>query len=291
MTQTLSKEQWELLLIDNASRDTLARKWDLSWHPHAHHFRENELGLTFARLRGIRESTGKLLVFVDDDNLLAPDYIEIASGIADECQFIGAFGGQIVGDFEEPVPAWLRKYLHFLVIRPVERDTWSNLIDGNRTLPVGAGLCVRRSVADIYAQSVVTDPLRQSLDRRGCRLVSGGDIDLALTACDLGFGTGMFAALNLSHLIPANRMTEQYLVSLVENIVYSKLLVKHIRGRDGGLKRLTWRHRLFQLCQILSHSGIHRRLLLATGRGEARAREIIQQMRSPKKRGNGNSEP
>lgn len=31
--QTLPKEQWELLLIDNASREKSANIWDLSWHP------------------------------------------------------------------------------------------------------------------------------------------------------------------------------------------------------------------------------------------------------------------
>jgi hypothetical protein len=38
--QTLPKEQWELLLIDNASKEPLAESWDLSWHPHARHIRE-----------------------------------------------------------------------------------------------------------------------------------------------------------------------------------------------------------------------------------------------------------
>ena len=68
--QTLSKENWELLLIDNASKARLADSWGLSWHPRARHIREDELGLMSARLRGIRESCGDLLVFVDDDNVL-----------------------------------------------------------------------------------------------------------------------------------------------------------------------------------------------------------------------------
>src|SRR6266481_7107559 len=74
--QTLSKDQWELLLVDNASKENLAERFDLSWHPHARHIREDELGLTPARLRGITESIGKLLVFVDDDNVLSLDYLE-----------------------------------------------------------------------------------------------------------------------------------------------------------------------------------------------------------------------
>src|SRR5438045_2554303 len=63
--QTLPKKQWELLLIDNASSEPVAGNWDLKWHPNARHIGEYELGLTPARLRGIKESCGELLVFVD----------------------------------------------------------------------------------------------------------------------------------------------------------------------------------------------------------------------------------
>ena len=71
--QTLPKEEWELLLVDNASTERLAETWELSWHPRARQIREDELGLTPARLRGIRESGGDCLVFVDDDNVLTTD--------------------------------------------------------------------------------------------------------------------------------------------------------------------------------------------------------------------------
>src|SRR5277367_5769846 len=73
--QNFPLNKWELLLIDNASEKPLAEVYDLSWHPQGRHVRELELGLTAARVRGIRESNGGLLVFVDDDNVLAPDYL------------------------------------------------------------------------------------------------------------------------------------------------------------------------------------------------------------------------
>ncbi len=32
-SQTLPKQQWELLLIDNSSSTPLRAQWDISWHP------------------------------------------------------------------------------------------------------------------------------------------------------------------------------------------------------------------------------------------------------------------
>ena len=69
--QSLPYRQWELLLIDNASEPALAPRWDILWHPNARHIRESELGLAVARRHGIMEAAGDLLIFVDDDNILA----------------------------------------------------------------------------------------------------------------------------------------------------------------------------------------------------------------------------
>src|SRR5712691_6902938 len=77
--QTRSKELWELLFIDNASDEPLAGRVYLSWQPNAKHVRETAIGLTSARIRGINESRGNLLVFVDDDNVLDRDYLEQAA--------------------------------------------------------------------------------------------------------------------------------------------------------------------------------------------------------------------
>jgi glycosyltransferase involved in cell wall biosynthesis len=121
--QTLSKDLWELVIVDNGSQPELrvaglrdqetkglkdeATEIDLSWHGNARVVREERLGLTFARLRGFAEAEGELIVMVDDDNVLAPDYLEKALRIAEKHPMLGAFGGKCLPEFEvEPEP-WL----------------------------------------------------------------------------------------------------------------------------------------------------------------------------------------
>src|SRR5580692_10629321 len=88
--QTLPAKDWELLLVDNASKEPLAGRFDLSWHPNARHVREEKTGLTHARLHGIAEAKGNLLVFVDDDNVLRADYLEASLKIAADYPKLGA---------------------------------------------------------------------------------------------------------------------------------------------------------------------------------------------------------
>jgi glycosyltransferase involved in cell wall biosynthesis len=86
--QTLPRHRWERLVVDNQSQEPLII--DLSWHFSARLVREDELGLTPARLRAIRESAGDILIFVDDDNVLDPNFVEMALGVAQQIPFVGS---------------------------------------------------------------------------------------------------------------------------------------------------------------------------------------------------------
>src|SRR5262249_14092338 len=87
--QTLPTDRWELIIVDNASAPEKAPRPNLSWHSRARLLHEAKLGLTHARLRGIQEASGDLLVFVDDDNVLDSDYLETAQRVAAKKPFLG----------------------------------------------------------------------------------------------------------------------------------------------------------------------------------------------------------
>jgi glycosyltransferase involved in cell wall biosynthesis len=227
--QTLLMNDWELLLVDNASDQVLSQEIDLSWHPQARHVKEDQLGLTPARLKGIQQSQAEVLVFVDDDNVLDSDYLETTLKISKDWAILGAWGGQINPEFEQHPPEWTKPYWNMLAVRQFQRDRWSNTPQNNTALPCGAGLCIRKQVAQQYATLIQADPHRLSLDRRGNSLSSCGDSDLALTACDMELGTGMFTALHLIHLLPAHRLQEDYLLRLVEGITHSNAILKFLR--------------------------------------------------------------
>jgi glycosyltransferase involved in cell wall biosynthesis len=246
--QTLPQDQWELLLIDNASSELLAKAWDLSWHPHGRCICEPQLGLGHARLRSIQEAAAEVLVFVDDDNVLAPDYLAESLRIGREWLMLGAWGGQQFPEFEggEPAEAWKRE----LWTGKLARDIWSNNYD-REAAPVGSGLCVRRVVASRYAELVQGDGLRQSLGRRGAGLNSGEDIDLDYVACDMGLGLGRFRSLWLTHLIPAKRLTDEYLYKLCEGFGYSEVILEAVRGgrpqRPSRVDRLVARYKILRM--------------------------------------------
>lgn len=272
--QTLSQNQWELILVDNNSRSPVATQFDLSWHPSARHVREDEVGLTAARLRGIDESKGKLIVFVDDDNVLDPDYLENALKIGTEWKVLGAWGGQSDPEFEKSPPEWAAPFLGMLAIRVVNKELWSNDPNHLGAQPWGAGMCVRREVAVEYARTVRENPVRKALDRTGTSLGSCGDMDLVQTCPDLGLGFGLFPCLRLLHLIPSGRLEEDYLLRIHEGTVSSVAILKAARGLGSPPAAPSAGRRVIDLYHYLRMGRLDRRVWKSTQRAYQSAREV-----------------
>jgi len=253
--QSLPINEWELIVVDNASQEPLAPHLNLTWHPAARVVVERELGLTAARACGIGEAHAELLVFVDDDNILAVDYLARALALSAAWPKLGAWGcGAYTPEWEVPPPIGFADYLAYLAVGRAPRDRWSNLLFDYPATPAGAGMCVRTFVAQRYADNVRHDPRRKLLDRMGAGLAGCGDFDLALTSIDLGLGVGVFIELAMTHLMPRARVEESYLLRLVEGHACSTVLLHSLRDPDFSLpcRGLLSRVREFRLRRALA---------------------------------------
>lgn len=274
--QTLTTNRWEFILIDNASKQLLAEKWDLSWHPAARHVREDEVGLTAARLRGIAESKGDLIVFVDDDNVLNSDYLENALEIGTEWKVLGAWGGQSDPEFQTPPPDWAAPFLGMLAIRVVDKEIWSNDPNHLGAQPWGAGMCIRREVALEYLRIIREHPIRKALDRTGTALGSCGDIDMVQTCPDLGLGFGLFPELRLLHLIPQGRLEEGYLLRIHEGTLTSLAILKAVRGLESPPAPPSAGRQIVDAIKFLKMSRLERLIWRSQQRAYHCAREVLR---------------
>jgi len=277
--QSLPTAVWQLIVIDNGSAVAVSEE-AVAWHPHGKVEREDQLGLTNARLRGISESASPLLVFVDDDNVLAPTYLADAVRIADEHPFLGVWGGGCSGEFETPPPRWLLPYLSFIAIKECKQLLWSNEYFHDGSTPIGAGMCIRKGIADRYAATVGGHEFRRLLDRRGSELAGCGDLDMAMTAIDAGLGVGQFPQLHLTHLIPRGRMTEAYILKLAEESQASSFVLRAIRDRpyqpfmSGSLLK-----RILLWLRVWTLPRMDRQIRFALMRGYKKGRQIAAHLR------------
>jgi hypothetical protein len=221
-------------MVDNASRTSLAEAWDLSWHPRGVHVHEPELGLTHARLCGIKNSTAPLLTFVDDDNVLAPDYLAHAVRIGQQHPHLGVFGaGGLEPEFErEPAPE-LRPFLKLLALRSVAEAIWSNHVTDTECFPWGAGLVATRATALEFGSLIAQLNAGNVFGRRGAQLFCAEDDLFSWAAARTHTGFGVFPELRLTHLIPAVRLTHEYFIRLVRAHSYSHGVLRYLlMGRE-----------------------------------------------------------
>ena len=288
--QTLPREQWELLVVDNGSRVPLkaavgprdygttgpqATAVDLSWHPDARIVREERLGLTNARLRVFAETSGEVIVLVDDDNVLAPDYLEKVVQIAQAYPFLGTWSGALELELEPGSSEPAKELRHLLCERKPTKDVWSNDRSNFAATPWGAGECIRREVATAYAAKVAKEPRRRQLDLQGEQLIYGGDTDIAYTGLEMGLGMGVFTSLRIAHLTPKSRCTEEYLLKNYEAHAYSEVLHHWVEHGTLPKQRTDFRGRLGVLARRILGSPLERKMIVARQRGLQRGEAFV----------------
>lgn len=225
---------FELIIVDNNSTNNFQENEfikKLIDKNEGKILRELKPGLTAARIKGITESIGDLLVFIDDDNLVASDFFEKVLEVNRQFPWIGSFSGSVSIICYQPIPKWTRKYWGMLVNREFNGNYWSNIPFDQNCMPCGAGLVVVRNVAEYYLSLTEKGQRKFQLDRVGNQLLSGGDNDLAMCACDLGLGMGLFSSLRLEHLLSVKRFEFSYLKNLAYNIYFSAEILKGMRGQ------------------------------------------------------------
>jgi glycosyltransferase involved in cell wall biosynthesis len=261
-------------LVDNNSPADCAEKLKaLCTERGFNYLFEKEQGLVHSRICGLRNTSGEVVVWVDDDTVLATGYLHEAVRIAEEKPFLGVWGGSIMLELEKRVPDYIRPHLALLTENHVETEQWSNY--PNCKPVAGAGMCVRRVVGERYVANYEASPLRKFLGRSAQNLFSGEDWDFCLTAPELGLGVGRIPSLSLTHLIPERRTTEEYILKIAEGHRLSAQIVCAIRGMP--LVRENFRRKIVGLrWRGLVNPSFEKKLLAAELAGLAKGLEFVR---------------
>jgi hypothetical protein len=132
---------------------------------------------------------------------------------------LGACGGPVTPVYEAPPPAWFHALGLDLACRDLgEAELWARWEGApaaERTYPpcapIGAGMVIRKAAYAAYVDQVAASTGRTALGRRGGDLSSGEDNDMVMTLLEQGWSVAYLPELRVEHLIPAARLTCEYL--------------------------------------------------------------------------------
>jgi glycosyltransferase involved in cell wall biosynthesis len=187
--------------------------------------REDRKGLLFARIRGVLESQGQYVCFLDDDNVPVPGYV--AEGVE---AFADSSTGMLVSRvfpryLSGPVPPSIVRREHLLAMNHRLGDAVIRF-GGLPTLAptLGAGLWFRR---DLFLRVIPWQhPERLLVDRQGTKLTSGGDIEFGYLFGAAGHDRVYRPKLRVDHLVPPTRLASKYFCRLIVGTVRSELTLK-----------------------------------------------------------------
>ncbi len=226
--QKVSSEiSWKVLVVNNNCMDEtpeIVKKYAQNFPVSLEVILENRQGLHHARICGIRNTQGDWLAFVDDDCLIAEDFVMQIKQFIVEHPKCGLFGAKILLDWEvePPIYALNRK--------------WAFAGKNHGDLPqkrnwiAGTGMILQRKA--IEESGWLEKQFLQ--DRTGKSLISGGDMEMGMRIAKVSEAWYNPACV-IRHQIPARRLTREY----VRKITFGLGASRH------NVAALTWKGSYF----------------------------------------------
>ena len=219
--QDLPAADWECVVVSNNSTDdTVARFGDFAARYPGLNLRlvtEDGPGVSYARNRGIAETSAPLLVFLDDDERINPGFLRAYADFFDAHPDAVVAGGRIIAEYVTGRPAWLSKYTEMPIANPMDFGDAVRPFPAGR-VPGGGNMAFRRSAALRYGGF---DP---SLGRVGRMLIGGEENDFFERLMRGGETCWYVPGAVMWHIIPPEKLTESYFRRLCYNVGVSQRL-------------------------------------------------------------------
>jgi glycosyltransferase involved in cell wall biosynthesis len=210
--QTLPNNDFEVLVIDNGSTDDT---FDIvteyySLLKNLKYFYEPAPGLHSGRHRGLKESSGEILTFADDDIDAFPTWLEgIQTSFLNKK--IALVGGKNIPQYESHPPDWLEEL--WLSVKEGKYMPDLSLLDfGEEVKEVepyfifGCNFSVRKDVLN-QIKGFHPDGMPQTL----IRFRGDGETHVAEQVKKLGYASLYHPKASIYHLVPSSRMSVEYL--------------------------------------------------------------------------------
>jgi glycosyltransferase involved in cell wall biosynthesis len=225
-----SKEDFELILVNNNSPDHTDEicKQFMVEHPEIHikYAIEYNQGHSYARNRGIQESEGKIVSFIDDDAFVHPDYVKHIIQFFEQHPQAQVAGGRIIPEYEGATPSWMSPFLLPLV---AALDMGDHVRKFSRNkYPIGANIIFRKEVFEEFGL------FNPELGRIGTGLAGGDEKDMVFRVRAIRDEVYYIPDVIVYHQIPQKRLTRSYIKGMAVGVGRSEKI--RLKGKSKNVQ-------------------------------------------------------
>ncbi len=206
--QTLDKELYEVLIVDNNSTDDTQDiiKSYIKKNTNFYYFVEKIMGGSHARNVGWAKSRGEYVAFIDDDAIADPSWLREMINFINNYPDAKAFGGPYIGYSEIPIPGWYPP------------EIGSNYL-GNKVKTInlkgewltGTNMVFKKDIFNMFGG------LNEELGPKGNTCIDGEDTEFLLRLKKNNIPIYYSPDIIVKHLIAKNRMNLKTLFTSAYN--------------------------------------------------------------------------
>jgi glycosyltransferase involved in cell wall biosynthesis len=222
-------EEWELIVVDNASTDGTGPKTaeylSRSFAGIGRVVLEPVLGTSFARRRAAFEARSEILCYLDDDTPPRIDFLRNAVRAFERFPKAGAVGGKILPIWDLP-PTKLAEAAAPFALAICDRGEKPFRYEGVTSGPVTAGMCARTKVLQtIYGDARFVNRVSGAVGQNPLR---GEDTAIVVRTHQLGYECWYDPALVVDHHLSVRRLQKDYLLHLYSGIGRGQAAVRRL---------------------------------------------------------------
>lgn len=203
---------FEIIIADNNStdntRDVVADWQSRSTVPITYLFEQRQ-GVHFARNSAARKAAGDILYFTDDDMIADRDLLSEIVTVFDLDPMVGTVTGRVLPKWEVQPPEWILQLCY---------NSWLSIFDS-----MGDGIHIDENDFGVYSchQAIRRDALFKcggfNPESTFSEYVGDGETGLSIKLKENGYKFGYNGKSVIYHMIPASRMTQDYLNKRLAN--------------------------------------------------------------------------
>ena len=231
--QTLPKEQYEIIVVDNGSTDNTRQviREEFGYVSNLRYIYEPVLGLSQARNTGWKNARGEYVAYLDDDAVADQGWlgkiVEVFETVKPQP---GCVGGKVEPIWEVPRPVWLSDNLA-LYLAILDYSETPVVLD-NPDYLVGASIAYPRHLLEMMGG------FQTSLGRRGKSLLSNEETLLHRELNTMGYACMYHPEIIAWHHIQAYRLKKAWFIRRLYWQGVSDALVQIEREPPSALRRL-----------------------------------------------------
>lgn len=220
----------EIIVVDNNSTDntaTICEQYRMKYPDiNFHYFKEYSQGFSFALNRAIQEAKGEYIVFVDDDETINPNHLELLDRYLKEYPQAQLIASPVIPIYEKGEPKWMSHFTKRLIGGYFYQGNKVKVLDASHY--PGTGHTVIKK--ELYAKY---GNYNTELGRKGTSLIGAEDKDMFNRLKNNGISAYYFPDIPIYHHIPESKTTDDFFNRLTYSIGKSeRIRTRSVSGQE-----------------------------------------------------------